>query len=423
MGAITHNLPDHNIAPFSDKQKHHLETKPEVLKSGSTSHFKTFEITDLSLMDMLSLVHLSHDDNGSQSTELFTIHGVNHHYVDTSSKEYQGLKLKLESDDNLDFFDLHFGGVLYDVMNRTGEGGSLPLTKMTGGGTLDEMTFSIRQSPPTEGLSTYLHSLRSGHLQDNLLQDIMAMQTKHDLRLALLEGIHRIYAIYQCLQTVSTQDGSSPLYQKLKELLMRKVRLVVYCPTQELTHHLKSFINNCYQESKNISTNRTFVTKHTYLDKIKNCYQQYLIRLKSNDKNILSSNFFGDAKNRINVDSLSIADDIFSWLLDQENYTWEKANDGTDEKPIILNSFSGLGMVGNLQVVNAVTKSADPWRISNIYFEDKKNKRICMVQHGDMCLYSLLIVICFSDKSHDIVQKVLSHVPPILTEKRTCKCI
>lgn len=82
-----------------------------------------------------------------------------------------------------------------------------------------------------------------------------------------------------------------------------------------------------------------------------------------------------------------MANDIFSWLLDQGKYKRVRMNDGTIGEAMILNSIAGLAFLGKLQVVNSVTKSAKPWHLSNIYFQDKTTKRFCMVQYCDMCCF------------------------------------
>lgn len=371
---------------------------------------QTFQVTDFSLGDILSIVHLSHDNP-------YTIPGVNHHSVDTSSEVYQNLKKSLESDVKLDFIDLHFGGVLYDICDRRGlEAAKPPLVSFTGDKTLHSKTFTIRRELSIEYVSKFQHLVKNDLIGKNLMDIIVEMQETTLLRLAIVEGMHRIHVFLNHLKNVSSLDESSAVYQKMKQLLQRKVHLVVYVPTRQ-QQALDAFISSCYQESLRISKNKASVAQHSYSDQIKNCYQHYLIQQPSS-QNILNSNIFGD-DNKINWTSMKVADDVFIRLLDSDNYEWVGA-DGV-EKIIRINSSKGLSILGTLHTVNVVTKAAEPWQPKNVYFVDERNKRMCQLKYKDMCMYCVVIVFCFSDESREVFGSVLLSISQLLTAQRVCK--
>ena len=353
------------------------------------------EIHELNLFQLLSLVELPNlQDAPIKDPDFFidpiTIPGVNHHFVNPKSPVVTGLMNSLESDEQMFFVDLNFSGVLYEI---GGPSNGPKLVSFTGAKDIVS-SYNIPYDNPGEKISSITGCLHIS--SNNIISDIVSIQKKHKLRLSPNEGLHRLFVYINHAFKVSSGDQQDKK-EKLLELLNRKVKLVLLFPKPN--QPIPNFFDILFQSSLHISSIRKVLAPHTFWDSFKNCFHIF----RNHPKFIVTDTLFITEKGPDLTQALKLVDILFmSYMKYIDRSRWEKQDESNMNKRVSINEHLGLLQVGKRQFINSVTKSKQP-RSSKIYFMDKQNRLLTELSHQEICLYCLLIVLCYSNTSCDVI--------------------
>lgn len=381
------------------------------------------EINNLTLFQLLNLVEFpdigdAPFKDSDYVIDPFTIPGVNHHSVNPKSTVIEALNASFDSSsDDMMFLDLNFSGVLYEILEPSKDS-KRHLISFTGF-TPSQHSYSIITEDPGKMIPSIINNMcRSS---DGLLDNIVSFQLNHKFRFAPNEGLHRLFACINFIRKV-LQDDNQEKKDKLEELMKRIVKVVLIFPKAQ--QPIDTFINCCHKSSLYVESLRKVIAPHTFLDNIKNCFQNF----KMDPQFITVSGFFSKNVPEL-MKGLKIVDVLFAkHLRRMDNSRWEILPLGqrqrTRRNVMYINDHLGLIQVGKRHFINAITKSKQP-KSPKIHFRDIEKEEQTELSYQDIALYCILIVLCFSKESFEFLGKCLqsSHERFLSSFHRICKLI